>query len=369
MRVCFLLIYTTLLIGLPLFGVWLTDGSVQKYLSFPPLTRPHKPEPFSWIVFLALTSFVFVCVVPFVLKLVNSVEDVRLPYNRSRFPIWGWAGLILLAAAWVVAWNRFPDFATVQKHTFTPIWLGYILVVNALTYQRSGHCLLIDQTRCLPWLFLLSAAFWWSFEYLNRYVENWYYAGISEFGALEYFLYATLPFSTVLPAVLSTSQWLRTFPQLNSGLENAWRKSEMITQGTPIVFLVLGVLGLIGIAIWPTILFPLVWGAPLLLLISFQAFAGGKPMLISALATGDWQRVWLLAIAGLVCGFFWELWNIKSLAHWEYAVPYVQRFEIFEMPLIGYAGYIPFGITCGAIVDFVLSPDWEKGVETGSPDD
>ena len=128
----------------------------------------------------------------------------------------------------------------------------------------------------------------------------------------------------------------------------------------PIVFLVLGVLGLIGISIWPTFLFPLVWIIPALLLIALQAFAGGDPLLISALKTGDWQRIWLLALAGLACGFFWELWNIKSLAHWVYAVPYVQRFEIFAMPVIGYAGYIPFGITCGAIVDCVVNPELEK---------
>ena len=54
-----------------------------------------------------------------------------------------------------------------------------------------------------PWyflgLFVVSAVFWWFFEYLNRFVQNWYYVG-GEFNAGEYFLYATLPFSTVLPA-------------------------------------------------------------------------------------------------------------------------------------------------------------------------
>jgi hypothetical protein len=27
----------------------------------------------------------------------------------------------------------------------------------------------------------------------------------------------------------------------------------------------------------------------------------------------------------------------------------VDRFRIFEMPLLGYAGYLPFGIECAAI--------------------
>jgi hypothetical protein len=58
-------------------------------------------------------------------------------------------------------------------------------------------------------LFPLSAVFWWFFEYLNRFVQNWYYTGV-EFSPRAYFWYATLSFTTVLPAVLSTKQWLQS---------------------------------------------------------------------------------------------------------------------------------------------------------------
>jgi len=56
-----------------------------------------------------------------------------------------------------------------------------------------------------------------------------------------------------------------------------------------------------------------------------------------------------VALAALVCGLFWEMWNYGSLAHWEYSVPLVHRFEIFHMPLLGYSGYLPFGLECLAI--------------------
>jgi hypothetical protein len=46
------------------------------------------------------------------------------------------------------------------------------------------------------------------------------------------------------------------------------------------------------------------------------------------------------------------MWNYKSLSHWEYALPFVHRFKIFEMPLLGYAGYLPFGLECLAVVQF-----------------
>jgi hypothetical protein len=32
-----------------------------------------------------------------------------------------------------------------------------------------------------------------------------------------------------------------------------------------------------------------------------------------------------------------------------YDVPYVGRFHIFEMPLLGFAGYGPFGWECAAV--------------------
>jgi hypothetical protein len=63
---------------------------------------------------------------------------------------------------------------------------------------------------------------------------------------------------------------------------------------------------------------------------------------------GDWRPLWLAALAALVCGFFWEFWNWHSVARWEYHVPYVDRFHLFEMPLLGYAGYLPFGLQCVA---------------------
>ena len=61
---------------------------------------------------------------------------------------------------------------------------------------------------------------------------------------------------------------------------------------------------------------------------------------------GDWRPVVSAALAALICGFFWEMWNYYSLARWTYSVPLVQRFPVFEMPLLGYAGYLPFGLEC-----------------------
>jgi len=71
------------------------------------------------------------------------------------------------------------------------------------------------------------------------------------------------------------------------------------------------------------------------------------------MAAGDWSGAVAAALAALVCGGFWEMWNYFSLAKWEYSIPFVQRFQIFEMPLLGYAGYLPFGLECVVIGDML----------------
>jgi hypothetical protein len=43
------------------------------------------------------------------------------------------------------------------------------------------------------------------------------------------------------------------------------------------------------------------------------------------------------------------MWNFYSLAKWKYSIPLVHRFAIFEMPVLGYAGYLPFGLECAVV--------------------
>ncbi len=272
------------------------------------------------------------------------------------FPSWGWLGVIVMLVSWVLAWNRFAWFEPFQEHTFAPIWLGYILTINALTARRTGgQCMLLNRTRYFFALFPLSAIFWWSFEFINRFVGNWYYVGVHEFGGWHYFFFASLSFSTVLPAVLGTAEWLQSFPSLSAGLGRFIRLTVPRFQMLPGFLMIAGVFGFIALGMKPQPLFFLAWLMPLLLILALQAYVGEWRTFVD-LAAGDWRRLWLLALSGLICGLFWEMWNAKSLAHWEYAVPYVQRFEIFKMPVLGYAGYIPFGIICGLFADFILAP-------------
>jgi hypothetical protein len=104
--------------------------------------------------------------------------------------------------------------------------------------------------------------------------------------------------------------------------------------------------------LWPSALYPALWIAPILIFGALEALLL-RESLFSPLASGDWRPLLQPAAAALVCGFFWELWNYGSLAKWHYSVPFAQRFQLFEMPLLGYAGYLPFGIACAIASDLV----------------
>lgn len=307
---------------------------------------PHAG--FSWGVFALIAGLALCVVVPLGLQASRGWKQGAVHASpRHPFPWWGQAGLALGAVSWALAWTRLPGFAPFQAHTFSLQWLAYIVVINALTYRRTGRCMLLDRPRFFLLLFPVSAAFWWFFEFLNRFVQNWFYVG-QAFTAWEYFWAVTPQFATVLPAVLGTQEWLRSFQRLEGPFARFLPIRVHHPRRLTAIVLALAGLGLMGIGVWPDSLFPLLWVSPGLILVSLRTL-GGERHVLSDISVGDWRPAVTAALASLVCGFFWEMWNFHSLFKWIYAVPYVQRFLVFEMPLLGYAAYLPFGLECASI--------------------
>lgn len=344
-----LLVLAAMVLGLPLLGIAIAGKPAARYLEFPPTTRYVEHAPFSLPLFLLGVLMVLAPLAPFVLRAVWYRPEPGAEASMIRpFPRWGWAGVVSGIAFWILAWTRFSWFAPIQPHTFTPLWLSFAVVVNALAYRRAGRCLMTERPRFFLLLFPASAAFWWSFEYLNRFVQNWYYVDPSRYGPWEYFLLGTLPFSTVLPAVLSARELLRTFPRLDRPFRSFLPLPVRRPKAASRVLLAAAAVSLAGIGVRPDLFYPLLWVSPLLVLISLDGIAG-RPHILSGVAAGDWREAVGYALAALLCGLFWEMWNFHSLAKWEYSIPYVQRFLLFEMPLLGYSGYLPFGLECAAV--------------------
>lgn len=224
---------------------------------------------------------------------------------------------------------------------FFPLWLGYVLVVDGLTELRTGTSLLRRSPTAFVARFALSVPVWWLFELANVRLANWEYQGREHFSNLEFALYSSLSFSTVMPAVLGTTELVASFRwcrRLRGG-----PRLRLSRAGLVVLFWA-GLAGCAAMLARPERLYPLVWVAGVFVLEACCALTGRRS-LSERTARGDWSRWAALWTAGLVCGFFWELWNAHSWPRWTYHTPGLEGVpRLFEMPLPGYLGYLPFAM-------------------------
>ena len=380
-RLLHVILLAAVLLGVPAACAWLGgfDEIWDGVKSFPPRTEDwgELPEklwnhrcPFSWKWFCGMVLWTYCCMSPLVRRAFfrsgDAAENAAAAAagtpapegparpSRPKFPWWGWFGLAELAVAWTFSWAKFDFCRSVQPHiSYMPLWIGYILIVNALCVKRGGKSPLVEHP--LPYLltFPASSLFWWFFEYLNRYVWNWYYQGVSQMSAAEYTFYATVCFSSVLPAVTATAALLHTFaPFRDARFADMRWKPKVRTAGGAAFFASVSALGLCGIVFFPQYAFPLLWLSPLMAFLLVQILLG-EPCVLDRLHDGNWAFVFRFAAAALVCGLAWETWNYYAVAKWVYAVPWVHRFQIWEMPVVGFAGYLPFGVECAAVTAWI----------------
>jgi len=293
----------------------------------------------------------------------------------ARIPWYAWAGLALNVTAWVMSWARIGEWngLTIDGHTyldghihlwaytFFPIWLGFILTLDGVNVARTGSSPLMRDWRGFVLLFLLSIPFWWVFDIFNIPVQNWRYFFDHPIntntlsGWIEYHTISSLCFSTVLPAVLEIAEILASFAWLRPRLV-PHDPGPKIKVSTAIILMLVGVTGLILPFTTPYYAFGLLWVGVTFLLDPINNLARTKSALGHLLA-GDWRFFVLMPLAALCCGFFWEMWNSQALPKWIYTIPLIESWHIphlFEMPVIGYSGYLPFGIELFVMYQFAL---------------
>jgi hypothetical protein len=333
---------------LPLAGAMLAgQHPLNYYTQFPAQIATSQPG-FSWwglvLVLILPLIYLVVMIVPRWFGFRSTPRLAPSTDVRSRFPAWGWVGVFLVAVFWIVSWAHMGRFAPLQRMDFFFLWLGYILTMDGLVYRRKGHSLASRSTLRFVILFLASSVLWWFFEYVNRFVQNWYYAGFEGHDPWGYVLSASLSFSTVLPALMETAEWL--------GLRRWIHRRYAAGPAWPGVgkwswFLgALGVMGFFCLGLWPHLFFPFAWLGPMLILMPFVHRWMPKRSVLTQIARGDYRQLAVLTLCGPLCGFFWEMWNYLSWPKWVYQLPFVTFGKIFEMPVLGYFGYCPFGWEC-----------------------
>src|SRR5271166_3879035 len=260
-------------------------------------------------------------------------------------------GLLLTAVAWATAWGR---FGIVTEFSFFPLWLGYILVLNGMSEVLLQHSLIRSMGLSFLALFVFSVPMWWFFELMNSFVRNWHYVLAHPISDLQYTIQASIDFSTVIPAVLSTGY---CFHQLLLRRSRFAHCTPVRVQHSCLFLSVLIAVAAFGaLSLFPNETFPLVWIAPLLLLEPL-AYIAGTPSFLRFLESGQCRLAVAIMVAALFTGFWWEMWNYYSLPKWVYTIPYVDFWRIFEMPVLGYLGYPFFGLivfTYTALISSIL---------------
>lgn len=254
-------------------------------------------------------------------------------------------GLLLIAVFWYLNWS----LDGLRTHWgFFPLWLGFALTVDALVYLRKGSSLYSRNKLAYFGLFLVSMPVWWLFELFNKVTQNWFYDGKEFFTDTEYFLLASLSFSTVIPAVFGAAELVSTF--LND-VKSKLRIEE--SEKTGIYFLKASAGMLILLLLFPNIFYVFVWTTVFFFVEGINILLGNRSI-VTKVSEGNWRPVFSLWIGCLICGFFWEMWNYYSYPKWIYDVPGVNFLHVFEMPVLGYLGYIPFSLELYSIYNLVL---------------
>ena len=262
-----------------------------------------------------------------------------LRHRRFPFPFYGWIGLALLLIAEGL---MFRGIWPVTVY-FTPIaWTAYILLVDAMVQCLSGRSRLHDEPRKFVLTALLSIPLWLIFEAYNLRLANWTYVGVPVIWAAALLGYGW-SFATITPAIFETADLIEAFewfPRARGVAFSKTSENKMMAFGAACLVVPLLVPQHVG-----AYLFGLVWVGFLFLLDPLNHRLGW-PSLLEDLAEGRRSRFYSLLISGWICAWYWEFWNYWAAAKWHYIFPILQRYKIFEMPALGYLGFLPFALEC-----------------------
>ena len=257
--------------------------------------------------------------------------------SQKHFSLTLWIiGAVLIAFAVLNFYFRIEPFA----EWYIPIiWYGYIFFIDSIVFRISERSLITSKPREFVLMLLLSVPFWLVFEAYNLFTASWFYQNYTWYIHL-------VDFTTIMPAVLETFSLIRIFRPFAwlDGHIKRTRKPRQV-QSFKAFFMACIAVGAISAAmpvLYPRYGFPFIWFG-LFLLIDPINYLIGAESLVARVARGEKSFVLQLFASGLIMGFFWEMWNYFAYPKWLYSIPLpIASIKLFEMPIVGYLGYLPF---------------------------
>ena len=280
---------------------------------------------------------------------------IPLDSSRRRLPSRSWIGIAIMAISEACRLAQIEPFYSWH----TPIaWTGFILFADGVIWKRRGRSWLSDASAEFVFLASVSVPLWIIFELYNKYtLHNWYYLGLPDSLPVRYAGYAW-SFATISPAIFETGDLVSCFRGTRPDVAPAPAvPSGRFTAGQWICILAGTAMVLLPIVHPSTYLAAPVWLGFILLVDPVNARAGDESIL-GDVRRGQYRRLVNLLLSGLVCGLIWEFWNYGAGTKWKYNVPILPDVKVFEMPILGFAGFPPFAVECFAMYVFVRRRLW-----------
>ncbi len=255
---------------------------------------------------------------------------------------YGYLGLALLMLANI---NFILVIQPLAEWYIPIVWFGYIMFIDSIVYYMKGRSLMSNHAKEFAFMALVSVPFWLIFEIYNVFTNNWTY--------INYIWYVHIvDFTTIMPAVLETFTLVMAlevfsgikleFPSLSRKRRDRSPKSHVYLAAMPLM--ILGVIAVFLPLFAPYVGFPFVW-IGLFLLLDPINYILGRDSIVLWCSRGKGNRMLQLFFAGIIMGLFWEFWNYMAYPKWIYNIPLgMPMLKLFEMPLVGYLGYLPFAL-------------------------
>jgi hypothetical protein len=254
---------------------------------------------------------------------------------KKTFPFHGFIGIVLLIVSEILHFKKVDPF---YSWFYCFAWWSYILTIDGIIYRLKRNSLILNRTKefflMIPW----SIFIWLIFEAVNVSLNNWYYIDLPH-PVVERWLGYAVAYGTVLPGLFETTELLEAL-----GLfRNAKARQIVISSPARFGLVLLGILCLLSSVLVPSTFFPLIWVGFIFFLEPINYWLVGRSLL-KDVEEGIPRKIYLLLIAGLICGLLWEFWNFWARSKWVYTVPFFEGTKGFEMPYLGFLGFPPFAI-------------------------
>ena len=275
--------------------------------------------------------------------------------NYSGYPIYGYVGIIMLLVGEVLLPTKIEPLWSY----FTPwMWWAYILALDSWIWKQKGVSLLKSRPKEFIFMSIISIFWWCVFDFYNLFLENWNYLGAPKNPWIRYPSYA-LAFATIFPGLFLTHDALKILigeKLLNTDFK--WNPGKKFFKYSILVGSVLMIYPLIFPSIY---IFAFVWTGIVFFLEPVNERLG-IGCLLPLFRKGKWGEIPIWFATGAWCGLLWEFWNYWAGAKWIYTVPFTETVRYFEMPVLGFLGFLPFAWECYLLYEFTK---WtlEKGTK------